>query len=299
MSAHEKMRRLLEMLILLSTGVRRTKQELRELSGLSLRTVERYISTFREAGFVIENYGGRYGIDKNTGNGCSLADLLLFSDEEAMILSRAIHALDENNIIKNNLAGKLYALYDAKRVSKVIIHRRDSENVHNLFRAIEEKRQAVLRDYHSAHGGKVKDRTVEPFSFTTNFMNIWCYEPCIHQNRLFKTARIGRVELKATPWQHEENHQEGFLDVFRMNSNERLNVKLRLSMRAAHLLTEEYPLAEAHITNTENGSVFETEVCSYDGVGRFVLGLPGEVEVMETEQFKTYLKQRKKKNQPT
>lgn len=149
MPAHEKMRRLLEMLILLSTGVRRTRQELSAHSGLSVRTIERYSRTFREAGFVVENHRGKYGINKNTGNGRSLADLLYFSEEEAQILSRAIYALDDNNIIKQNLAAKLYALYDAERVSKLILHRQESENIHNLFRAIEEKRQAVLSGYHN------------------------------------------------------------------------------------------------------------------------------------------------------
>jgi proteasome accessory factor C len=294
MAAHEKMRRLLEMLLLLATGVRRSKEEISRHTVLSTRTVERYISTFRDAGFIIENHDGRYWIDKKSGNGRSLSDLLYFSEEEALILSKAIHAIDDNNVLKQNLAGKLYALYDAERVSKVIIHLQDSENVHALFTAIQNKRQVVLENYHSAHGNQISNRQVEPYSFTTNFQNIWCFEQETHENRLFKIARIGKVTILDNCWQHTNEHSEGFIDVFRMSSADRLKIKLRLSLRAASLLTEEYPLAEKYITENKDTYLFETHVCTYDGAGRFVLGLPGEVEVLETEEFKEYLQQRAK-----
>ena len=54
MAAQGKMRRLLEMLLLLATGVKRNKEEISRHTGLSIRTIERYISTFREAGFIVE-----------------------------------------------------------------------------------------------------------------------------------------------------------------------------------------------------------------------------------------------------
>lgn len=292
MAAQEKMRRLLKMLVLLSTGVRRSKQELSRHMGLSIRTIERYINTFRGAGFVVDNLDGCYQIEKNTGNGRSISDLLVFSEEEALILNKAIHAIDDNNIIKQNLTAKLYALYDKDWIRRVIIHRQNSENVHTLFMAIQYKKQVILKHYHSANSDKISDRVVEPFSFTTNFMNIWCYEPATKQNRMFKTARIGKVEMLENDWLNESRHKEGFTDVFRMSSNERLKVKLHLSLRAAHLLTEEYPLAANFISETENVFLFETDVCTYDGVGRFVLGLPGEAEVIGSEEFREYLRHR-------
>ncbi len=195
MPAQEKMRRLLELLILFTTGVKRSKEELSSHTGLSIRTIERYISTFRDAGFVVENSKGRYWIDTNLCNGRSLADLLYFSEEEALVLSKAIHAIDDNNVLKQNLIGKLYSLYNAERVAKVIIKLENSANVHRLFSAIKEKKQVFLNQYHSANSGNITNRLVEPFAFTTNFLSVWCFEPESKENRLFKVARIGSVTV--------------------------------------------------------------------------------------------------------
>jgi hypothetical protein len=35
--------------------------------------------------------------------------------------------------------------------------------------------------------------------------------------------------------------------------------------------------------------LLETEVCSYDGVGRFVLGLMGEIEIIDPPDFRHYI----------
>mgnify|MGYP000624383877 CR=1 FL=1 len=41
--------------------------------------------------------------------------------------------------------------------------------------------------------------------------------------------------------------------------------------------------------------IFEAPVCSFEGVGRFVLGLCHEIEIIEPEGLKTFLQERVKK----
>jgi hypothetical protein len=50
-------------------------------------------------------------------------------------------------------------------------------------------------------------------------------------------------------------------------------------------------LAERDIVKEESdGWVLDTLVSNYRGVGRFVLGLMDDVEVLESDEFKSYLR---------
>jgi predicted DNA-binding transcriptional regulator YafY len=92
-------------------------------------------------------------------------------------------------------------------------------------------------------------------------------------------------------WKHESQHQDAFMDVFRISSYQKIPVKLKLSMLAKNLLTEEYPLAEKYITKeNDNTYIFETEVASLAGVGRFVLGLVDEIKIHYPESLREYVK---------
>ena len=94
-------------------------------------------------------------------------------------------------------------------------------------------------------------------------------------------------------WEHEAKHDAGYIDIFRIASNQKMPIKLILSMRAANLLREEYPLSEQALTQQDNQTwLLQTEVCSYEGVGRFVLGLYDDIQIIESPQFQTYIDKR-------
>lgn len=98
-------------------------------------------------------------------------------------------------MLKQNLKRKLYSVYDNKTLADTVVRGKNAPNIRRLIEAIEQERQAVLHGYLSAHGGGVRDRRVEPFAFTTNYVQVWCYDLESHTNKLFKTSRIGSVEL--------------------------------------------------------------------------------------------------------
>ncbi len=53
---------------------------------------------------------------------------------------------------------------------------------------------------------------------------------------------------------------------------------------------QEFPLAAPQLQKLpDNHWLLKTEVCSYEGVGRFVLGLPGEIEIIESPEFFDYI----------
>lgn len=257
---------------------------------MSRRTVYRYIDTFRDAGFVIKKNDGIIRLDKESPHFKDISQLVHFTEEEAVILKRAIESIDDTNLLKQNLKRKLYSVYDNKILADTIVRGGNAANVRNLVEAIEQKRQAVLRDYRSAHGSAVRDRHVEPFAFTTNYVQVWCYDTDDNTCKLFKLARIGSVTLTDASWQHEADHVKGFVDIFRMNGQKRLHIRLAMGIMARNLLLEEYPLAEKYVTPMADGRwMLDTEVADYAGAARFTVGLMDDMEIVDSPDFKQYI----------
>jgi predicted DNA-binding transcriptional regulator YafY len=276
---------------LMTGNVNYTVNDLAERIGTTYRSVYRYIDTFKDAGFVVQNLGGGvYKLGKESRHFKDISQLVHFTDEEAHIVNQLIEALDDTNMLKQNLRRKLTSIYDCTSMAQSIVRGRNAQNVNALLEAMTQRRQVVLRDYASSNTGVVRDRVVEPFGFTTNYVQVWCYEVDSGLNKIFKTSRIGSVDSLDDTWQHAESHEEGYIDIFRMTGFEQHRVCIRLGMMAHNLLLEEYPLAERDIIQQGDSWLLDTKVCNYRGVGRFVLGLIDDVEVLENEEFKEYLR---------
>ena len=85
------------------------------------------------------------------------------------------------------------------------------------------------------------------------------------------------------------------MDLFRINSFEQIPIELKLGLRAASLLVEEYPLGEKFLTPLQDDPshfILDTWVCGYEGVGRFILGLLDDIEILEGDGLKEFLKER-------
>lgn len=273
-------------------NVNYTVDDLAERLDTSYRSIYRYIETFKRAGFVVHKLdGGVYKLGKESRYFKDISQLVHFTDEEAHIVNQLIEGLDDTNTLKQNLRKKLVTVYNCTAMASSIVKGRNAQNVNRLQEAIEEHRRVVLVDYASSHAGVARNRVVEPFGFTTNYVQVWCYEPESAMNKLFKVARIGSVEVLDEEWQYADRHDSGYIDVFRMTGFEQHRVCLRLGMLARNLLVEEYPLAERDITATEDGAwLLDTRVCNYKGVGRFVLGLLDDIEIVDSPEFESYIR---------
>jgi predicted DNA-binding transcriptional regulator YafY len=289
-----KLSSLLEIIMLLSSGIKYSLAQISDRLDLTQRTTQRYLKTIRDAGFIIPRpVNGLYYIDKQSPYFKELSELVHFSREEAQILYNAIHALSSENTIKQNLFQKLYALYQSPVVANVLVKQQHSSNIHQLVKAIEHRRKVVLHDYQSANSSKQSNRLLEPFKFTTNYVSVWAYDIESRQNKTFKNSRIASVELLNEPWEHQDSHKEAEMDHFRISTEERISVHLSLTLRASELLKEEYPLAEPHIKEVASSHYeYQATVFSLEGVGRFVLGLCDEVTIHEPEALKHFIQKK-------
>ncbi len=290
-----KIERLLRLMKMLTANTTYNVDEIAERLSMSRRTVYRYIDTFREAGFVIKREGECIRLDKESPHFKDITQLVHFTEEEATILRRSIEGIDDTNMLKAELKRKLYSVYDqgvlsAGRGHGIEAHRH-ATNIHKILEAIQERRVVVLKGYQSAHGGAVRDRVVEPFVFTPGYVQLWCYDREDGRNKLFKSARIGAVELLDDLWDFDMEHKSGLIDIFRMNGQNPMLVKLEMGLLAYNLLLEEYPLAERDLIQIgENRWRLESFVASYVGVGRFVVGLLDDIEIVDSPEFVEYLR---------
>lgn len=292
MDDQAKLRRLLELIMYLVRGSYTIKEISRKLD-TTTRTVYRYIDTLNEAGFVVTKEDKHYQIKKLSNDFKNITDLLYFSKEDASILYSAIDSIDDGTVMKQDLKRKLASIYDFDIVAKAIVQPQHLSNFRLLNEARLAKHQVRLVSYRSASSDKVSDRIVEPFSFTSGLQDVLCYEPESQSNKMFKVSRIGKVEILEMPWQYEDQHEEGYIDIFRMRTNEKIPVRLQLSVRAANLLMEEYPLSKECLTKiSDNRWELKTEVCNMEGIGRFVLGLYDGITIIESPELERYIRER-------
>ena len=296
MEDQPKIERLLRLMKYMSGPVDYSVPELAERLETSSRTIYRYILSFKDAGFFVRKINGNsYKLGKLPRSSVDLDNLVYFSDEEASLVNALLDQLEPTNSLKSNLKSKLSAICSTLPMTDYVSKRSNAAHVADLGRAIESKLQAVLRRYESGHSNTVRDRYIEPFGFTTDFIDVVGYDTEDGRNKIFKISRIGEVDVTESPWEYEEQHKKLDRDVFRISGDVSYHVRLRLSSMAKNLLEEEYPISSKHV-QAENGEwILDTVVHGLKGVGRFVAGLMDEVEVLEGEDLKAYLKEYGKK----
>ena len=279
-----KIERVLRLMQLMSGMRHYTIEELAERLETSPRSIYRYIDTFKSVGYVVRKEGGVPRLLKMDERD-DISQLVHFTEEEAYVVNRLIDALDNGNVLKQSLRRKLRAVCDCSSVVDCGVHGKDAVNVHALIEAMEGKRQVRLVDYASSHSGVVRDRLVESFDFTTDYNQVWCYDLEDERNKLFKTMRIGRVEVLQEEWMAEGKHEKGFVDVFRFSGPERYRVKMELDVRARNFMVECFPLSERDMVMEEDGKwLLDTVVCGLMGVQSFELMVAG-AKIVESEKM--------------
>ena len=287
------MERLLKLIQLMAGEVGYSVGELADKVGMSVRTVYRYVDTFRSAGFLV--YRTQDGFLKMGRESKALADVgqvVQFTQEEALLVNSLLDRLDDGNALKRNIRKKLYSAYlNSLPVELQGEDGRVADCIHRMSEAINLHKQVKICAYSSSNSSRVADRVVEPFAFTANYADVWCYEIASGSVKIFKLCRMGSVELLAADWQHEADHKAGIVDSFRMSGVDAKDISLRIGVRTRNLLVEEYPRAEADLTPEPDGChwILNTHVAGFAGVGRFVIGLLDDIQVLGSDEFRTFL----------
>lgn len=287
---------ILRLLLMLSGGVRYSVSELANRFSLSKRTIYRDLNTIEDVGFVLDRRKGLYTLKTSSENTKKINSLLHFSEEEAYILCKALDIVKGGTSVSERLIRKLNVLYDFRALSQ-LSRKPEIVTVNILNEAINNKKQVRLCSYRSSNSETISDRIVEPFEFLPEYSAIWCFDTHDSNCKQFKICRIEKVEILESAWFFEKLHRVHFVDAFRMSAFDVIDtVEAELTLKAANLLIEEFPLAEKFLKTLEApGKTIRYKlnipVADYHGIGRFVLGLPGDVKVVGSESFKHFLKE--------
>lgn len=281
-----KLLRLFQIIAVLKTG-RWTIKSLAERFDTSERTIYRYIKLLEEVELLIEkDFDGKYFIHSSQDElGTSE-----FTLEEMKLIKKLIQTEVDNNPLKELLLKKLSLNSELDKVPNLIVHARRGKLVEQIAAAIKDKKQVVLRNYHSANSSEITDRLVEPINFGDNYQTIVALDTKDRQTKQFKIDRIGEIVDGEKSFQYEKLHQKTTTDIFGMSGRQSTWITLNLKMRAYLLLREEHPLSIPYLEKRDGDYQFHGPVNNFDGVGRFVLGLIDEIEIVGPEEFKKHIR---------
>ncbi len=291
---HDKLDRELQLMLLMTENRNYTVEELCSRIGVSQRSLYYYIDFFRDSGFVVEKSGTGYRLNRNSTFFKKLFDAVNFTEDEIILIRRLLDCADDKSIVVRGLKNKLDKFYDFDILGNVTTKEYIAHNVSVLYEAIKYKQLAIIKGYSSPHSKTKSDRTVEPFMFMNNNNEVRCFELSSGENKTFKVARMEDVVLVDLSWENESKHKEMYTDIFMFSSEHRERIVLRMGRLAYNLLTEEYPSAIRYITQGENESswIFDSYVCNYAGIGRFVIGLADDIDILEGEGLKNYIREK-------
>lgn len=287
----DKFDRQLRLLLMLTQHRNLTVDDVSRQLSMSRRSIYRYIDSYKQMGFIVVKEGPRYHIDPESPFFKQITSYIHFTEDEAMTINQVLNSVYDNSPQVRHLREKLSSLYDYKVLSKHGVDEHIAQNLAALFDAVKTERMVVLRDYASPNSAQTSDRIVEPYLFVSENSEVRCYEIKTGQNKTFKLSRIRKVEPLDLLWSHKSEHAEFFTDLFHFSGEERFPVTLILGQLSMSLLVEEYPGASALLKQQEDGRfLLKTEVCSYKGIGRFVMGLIDDIEIVDSPDFVAYLR---------
>jgi proteasome accessory factor C len=288
-----KLLRLFQIISVLKTG-RWTIKSLAERFDTSERTIYRYINLLEEVELLIEkDFDGKYFIHSSQDE----LGTTEFTIEEMKLIKKVIQTELDNNPLKALLLKKLSLNSELDKVPNLIVHARRGKLVEQIAQAMKNRKQLVLRNYHSANSSEITDRLIEPIGFGDNYQTVIALDTKDKQSKQFKIDRIGEIVETDNTFQYEQHHQKTTTDIFGMTGGKNTWVTLNLRMRSYLLLREEHPLAIPYIEKKDEGYYqFHGPVNNFDGIGRFVLGLVDEIDIEGPVEFKKYLKEKFKKH---
>ncbi|MDR0186422.1 WYL domain-containing protein [Prevotella brunnea] len=289
----DKLRTQLELILLLSEPQGYTVAQLCEKLELSRRNIYYLLDFLKQAGMILFKQRQCYHIDPRSPFFARLQTNIQFSDKEMLAIYNLLQMAGGTSETINQLRNKIDRAYNFSVYMNTPVRRHINNMVSELRRAIDTKHMVRLIDYSSPHSHTVSDRIVEPFLLMNNNDDVRCHELRSGTNKTFRINRIGQIEVLQTPWISEDKHRQVFTDIFMFAGETISQVKLLLGQLSHNLFLEEYPQGAKYLTPAdETHWLLNIPICNPRGLGRFVLGLFNDIEILEGDSFRKYIASR-------
>lgn len=162
-----------------------------------------------------------------------------------------------------------------------------------LQTAIDQRRRVRLHDYRSTNSPATGPREVEPVTLSDNFAQLVALDVPTQEKRVFNLERMGRVELLDEPCTLPVGDLRP--DLFGMAHTDWQPAELQLTERAYQLLIREYPAALSYCQPTGRTTWphrFQAPIRGFEGIGRFVMGLPTETQVTAPDTLRAFVRKK-------
>lgn len=286
MTDQQKLYRVFRLIQLLSQPPFKTVKHLSGILEVSKKTVYRYFDLLESVGYSIDKKeGDRYflqlEISQSPGG--------LIDTEEAGFLQDLLWQSSSGHPLRDRILHKLNKQYTLRPLVQSLGKLQTFEHIRILGQAIEAGHRVQIYNYLSGDG-ELSTRKVEPVEFLQGYIYVWVFDLEKESYRQMKIERIGHIEILEE--KIDRQHESKAVDMFGWSGPKWLSVKLALSSRAHQLLLEEHSEAHPYFYTTRGQVYFDGMVRDWRGIGRFILGLPGEIEVLEPEELRVYLRER-------
>ena len=287
---HDKLERELNLLLLLTENHNYTVPEICDRVQISRRNFYYYLDFFRLAGFKVEHSKPYYRVSKDSPFFRKIDEVVHFTEDEAITMRRILDKTGDQSIQVERLRRKLDRLYDLQILDNEEMQEQLAHNVTTLYEAIKRQVAVTLVNYSSPHSNTTSNRIVEPFLLMNGNREVRCFELSSGINKTFKLSRMEDVQLLDITWEHQNEHHKIFTDIFMFSDEKQWTVTLLMGRLSSSILLEEYPKARKYLTQQdETHWQLELPVCSFIGIGRFVMGLFEDIEVQGCNEFKEFL----------
>ena len=287
MNEQQRLLRLLKLISLLSSPLRRSAKQYADLLEVNKTTVYRYFQPIEEAGYSIHvgeekrDYLDRTAVRRQHPE-------LYFNEEEAQVLGDLVRSYDTP--LQQDLLNKIYTHSNLPELANSLADAQQSVRYRTLKEAMDEEKQVVLQQYVSVNSQEVRDRRVEPVGFLHRDVILEAFDVEKRAMRHFRLERIGEVKRSATSFQYRGQHQNRATDPFRVADLEPVSVHLRMTPTAAQQMKEQYPATGAYLKEANDRVIFQADVNSqFKLLDRLLLSLCDEVTVEAPSALKTHL----------
>lgn len=285
-----KILRVLKMISLLADQEGLSVGQLAEKLEVDKRTIYRYFHLLEACGFIVDQK-----IDSKhyfLHNPVNFPLQQYFDMEEVAAIRKAVAAIAPKDPLLQKVLTKIYEGSGLPVVKEALSRARIYQHIKRIDKAVSGKKQLILRSYHSSHSASVRDRLVEPVLLKADYSGLMAYEPESGQTKYYKLDRIAEVIIHTEGWEHEGKHHKLEQDIFGMSGNKVKWLNFEMSLRAYNLMREEIEGAVNFLVIEDNRYFFRGSCLAYEGIGRFILGLPGEIWNISDKALIKYIKTR-------
>lgn len=287
---HDHLKRELDLMLLLTQNRRYRVEEICERVGISRRSFYYYIEFFGQAGFRVEKNGRYYSLNRSSRFFNQLYDLVQLTEDEVMLVRQLIENAGMQGNRLRSLYRRLDRFYDFKILEDEALQKRVMAMRGTIYEAIKRRCMVRIVGYSSPSSHSVSSRLVEPFMFMNNNRDVRCHELSSGTNKTFRISRMEDVEMLDRPWENASRHRQPYTDLFAFSGEQTMRISLSMGQLAHNVMMEEYPESSTCFTRLGDGRWrFEADVCSYLGVGRFVLGLYDDIVVEGDDGLMEYV----------